>query len=206
MCLAKSCWRICGVSSLNHQLALLAVHSSCCHVPRHLWKNLHWVTHSTLVSLCRGLPATQQTDEGERTRQCHGRGFTHRCLQNTHCSHRLHMTKYFSHFIIGLILLLFGPQVQNLSVPPSSVSLSTLAQSVLNTPPQAPKEKYELQPLNLAVTLWQTSPSFLHTWGGGASSPGSSVWLYGPVTKSQALKNLPWSILTLSCSLTHNCI
>lgn len=54
------------------------------------------------------LPSKQRKVKGQGS--CHGRGFTHRCLQNTHCSHRLHMTIYFSHFFITLTLLLFGPQ------------------------------------------------------------------------------------------------
>lgn len=96
MCLAKSCWRICGASSLNHQLVLclqFTVHTAIC---PDIAGRVCAETHSTSLSLCRELPDTQQTGEGERTRHCCGRGFTHRCLQNSHCSHRLCMTIFFS--------------------------------------------------------------------------------------------------------------
>lgn len=72
MCLAKSCWRICGVSSLNHQLVLgdlflqFTVHTAMC---PDISGRVCTEWHSTSVSLCRELPVTQQTEEGERPRQ-----------------------------------------------------------------------------------------------------------------------------------------
>lgn len=127
MCLATSCWRIRGVSSLNHQPSLLAVFSSCCNVPRHLWKSLHWLTHSASVSLCKGLPATQQIKVKGQGSAMAGGSHTDVCSAHTLQSQAFFFFSfYFSHFNISLILQLFGPQVQNLSVLQSSVSLSTL--------------------------------------------------------------------------------
>lgn len=114
MCLAKSCWRICGVSSLNHQLVLgdlflqFTIHTAMC---PDISGRVCTEWHIQLQSHCAEnyqLPSKQRKVKGQGS--CHGRGFTHRCLQNTHCSHRLHMTIYFYHFFITLILLLFGPQ------------------------------------------------------------------------------------------------
>ena len=112
VCLAKSRRRIGRVSSLDYQLALgdlcsqSTLHTAMC--PDTSGKSLHWVTHSTLVSLCRGLPATQESNEDERPRQYCGWGFIHSCLQNRDCSHRQHMTIFFP-FLHKLDILLFCP-------------------------------------------------------------------------------------------------
>lgn len=110
MCLAKSCWRICGVSSLNHQLgsACSLVYAAIC--PEVSEESALSDTFNFGVTV-QSTTTTQQTDEDERTRQCHGREFTHRCLQNTRCSHSMHMIIHFSHFFLSLILLLFCPKV-----------------------------------------------------------------------------------------------